>query len=270
MLSLMILPFLACLILTGIHTYLGIHVIRRGVIFVDLALAQMAALGSTIAILAGHDLHDPEAYYYSLGMTFIGALLFSLSRQRREKVPQEAVIGITYAVSAATALIILDRAPGGAEHIRSLLVGNILTVTPQEIAKTAILYSVIGIFHWAYRRPFLTISFDPDRAAADGYSVHWWDFLFYMTFGFVVTSSVALAGVLLVFAFLIVPAVISLMLAEGVRSRLLIGWVLGIIASLLGLSVSVVMDMPTGASIVCAFGFLLFLLTIGSWARIRL
>lgn len=266
----MILPFLACLILTGIHTYLGIHVIRRGVIFVDLALAQMAALGSTIAILAGHDLHDQEAYYYSLGMTFIGALLFSLSRQRREKVPQEAVIGITYVVSAATALIILDRAPGGAEHIRSLLIGNILTVTPGEITNTAILYAIIGIFHWIYRRPFLAISFDPDRTAAEVYSIRWWDFLFYMTFGFVVTSSVALAGVLLVFTFLIVPAVISLMLTEGVRSRLFIGWGTGLFASLLGLSVSVLWDMPTGASIVCAFGFLLFLVTIGSWARNRL
>ncbi len=267
MFSLMILPFLACLILTGIHTYLGIHVIRRGVIFVDLALAQMAALGSTIAILAGHDLHDPEAYYYSLGMTFIGALLFSLSRQKREMVPQEAIIGITYAVSTAAALIILDRAPGGAEHIRSLLVGNILTVTPGEITKTMILYSIVGIFHWIYRRPFLMISFEPDRAEEEGFFVRWWDFLFYMTFGFVVTSSVALAGVLLVFAFLIVPAVISLILAQGIRSRLWIGWGVGLIASLLGLSASVILDMPTGASIVCAFGFFLFFLVIGRLIR---
>ncbi len=265
MLTFLLWPFLACLILTGIHTYLGIHVIRRGVIFVDLALAQMAALGSTLAILSGHDLHDPAAYYYSLGMTFIGAAVFSLSRQRRERIPQEAIIGITYVVSAAAALVFLDRAPGGAEHIRSLLVGNILTVTPGEVVKTAFLYAGVGLFHWLFRRPFFIISFMPEQAAAERYRVRSWDFLFYMTFGLVVTSSVAMAGVLLVFSYLIVPAVTSLMVAEGIGARLWIGWGVGLFSSLLGLSGSVLFDTPTGASIVCAFGVLLLILMLGQW-----
>ncbi|MFQ5580753.1 MAG: metal ABC transporter permease [Nitrospiria bacterium] len=263
MVSLLIWPFIACLILTGIHTYLGIHVVRRGVIFVDLALAQMAALGSTLAILSGHDLHDPEAYYISLGMTFLGAVFFALSRQRREIIPQEAIIGTIYVMSAAASLIVLDQAPGGTEHIRSLLVGNILTVTPKEVIKTALLYTAVGIFHWTFRKPFIMISFDPDQAISKQYRVRSWDLLFYLTFGLVVTSSVALAGVLLVFSFLIVPALISLMLAKNIISRLWIGWGIGLLASLFGLATSVAWDTPTGASIVCAFGLLFFFPAIG-------
>ncbi len=256
MLSFLFWPFIACLILTGIHTYLGIHVIRRGVIFVDLALAQMAALGATTALLFGYDLHDPAAYWASLGMTLIGAAFFSLSRSRDEKIPQEAMIGIVYVVSAAAAVIVLDRAPGGAEHIRGLLVGNILTVTPPQITKTALLYGAVGLFHWCFRKAFLLVSFNPEEALRQGYRLRLWDFFFYAAFGVVVTSSVALAGVLLVFAFLIVPALGSLLLADGITPRLWIGWGIGTAASLLGLSASVLFDLPTGASIACAFGLL--------------
>lgn len=263
MFSFLIWPFFACLILTGIHTYLGIHVIRRGVIFVDLALAQMAALGATAALLFGHDLHDPAAYWASLGMTLIGAAFFSLSRSRDEKIPQEAMIGIVYVVSAAAAVIVLDRAPGGAEHIRGLLVGNILTVTPAQIAKTALLYTVVGLFHWFFREAFLLISFNPDEAVRREYRLRLWDFLFYAAFGVVVTSSVSLAGVLLVFAFLIVPALASFLLAEGIVARLWIGWGIGTAASLLGLAASVTLDLPTGASVVCAFGLILLFLVAG-------
>lgn len=260
MISFLFWPFVVSLILTGIHTYLGIHVVRRGVIFVDLALAQMAALGGTLAILVGHDLHDPAAYWASLGMTFIGALFFSLSRARKERIPQEAIIGIIYAVSAAASIIVLDRAPGGAEHIRSLLVGDILTVTPAQVIKTAILYSGVGLFHWFFRKSFLLVSFHPEEAHRQGYRLRLWDFFFYAAFGVVVTSSVSLAGVLLVFAFLIVPAVASLLLAEEVATRLFIGWGIGIAASLLGIAGSVTFDLPTGASVVCAFGVILVLL----------
>ncbi len=181
-------PFLACLVLTGIHTYLGIHVIRRGVIFVDLALAQMAALGATTALLAGYDLHDQAAYFASLGMALIGAAFFSCSRSRDNKVPQEAIIGIAYVVSAAAAVIILDRAPGGAEHIRGLLVGNILTVTPQQVLHTALLYTGVGLFHWCFREKFLLISFNPNEALRKGINFPLWDFLFYAAFAVVVTS----------------------------------------------------------------------------------
>lgn len=269
MISFLVWPFVVSLILTGIHTYLGIHVIRRGVIFVDLALAQMAALGATGVLLLGYDLHDPAAYWASLGMTFVGAAFLSLTRSRKEKIPQEAIIGITYAVSAAAAILVLDRAPGGAEHIRSLLVGDILTVTPAQVTKTALLYSGVGLFHWFFRKRFLLISFNPEEALRLGYRLRLWDFLFYAAFGVVVTSSVSLAGVLLVFAFLIVPAVASLLFAEGMAPRIWIGWGVGIAASLLGLAASVTFDLPTGASVVCAFGVILpFLILIKLLARV--
>ncbi len=267
MLSLLILPFIACLILTAIHTYLGIHVVRRGVIFVDLALAQLAAFGSTIALLFGFDLHDREAYFISLGMTFLGAAFFSLSRQGREVIPQEAIIGVTYVVSAAASLILLDRVPGGAVHIRSLLVGNILTVSQDEVMKTALLYTLIGIVHWVFRRPMMAISVDPEQAGIEGIHIRAWDFLFYMLFGLVVTSSVALAGILLVFSYLIVPALISLIFTKNIRIRLAIGWGIGFLASLGGLYASVVLDTPTGASIVCVFGLLFFTFFIGSQVK---
>lgn len=265
MLMILGLPFLTCLILTGIHVYLGIHIVRRGVIFVDLTLAQVAALGATIALLIGYDLSDRMAYFISLGFTILGAGIFSLTRQRREKIPQEAIIGIVYVVSAAAAILVLDRAPGGAEHIRSLLVGNILTVTPQDLFGTGLLYAFVGLFHWFFRKPFLTISFMPEEAYGTGRSLYFWDFLFYLSFGLIVTSSVRLAGVLLVFAYLVIPAVGSLLFTESLGRRLALGWAIGGVSSLLGLWASYYFDLPTGAAVVSAFGFILILLFSVRW-----
>jgi zinc/manganese transport system permease protein len=193
----------------------------------------------------------------------VGAVVFSLTRQRREKIPQEAIIGIVYVVSAAAAILVLDRAPGGAEHIRSLLVGDILTVMPKDLAGTGILCALVGLFHWVLRKPFLTITFLPEEFHQKGGSILLWDFLFYLSFGLVVTASVRLAGVLLVFAYLVVPAVVSLLFTEGLGNRLILGWGLGAASSALGLWASYRFDLPTGATIVCAFGFILILTVIG-------
>ncbi|MBI2370468.1 MAG: metal ABC transporter permease [Deltaproteobacteria bacterium] len=202
----MLKPFLACLVIPGIHAYLGIHVISREEIFVDIALAQLAALGATVAFLFGHDLQGAMASLYALGFSFVGAAVFSVTRSREGRVPQEAVIGIVYAISAAAAILVIDRAPQGAEHIKSMLVGSILTVSWPEILSAAGLYLVLGGFHWAFRRPFLQISFSPGEAQARGLHIRLWDFLFYASFGVVVTVSVRMAGVLLVFSYLVVWA----------------------------------------------------------------
>lgn len=260
-------PFLACLVLTGIHAYLGLHVLARGVIFVDLALAQVAALGITVAFLAGHPIQSDAAYWYALAFTVGGALLFAVSRARRPRIPQEAIIGIVYAVGAAVAVLVVDRAPQGSEHIKQLLVGSILTVTPAEVGTLALLYAVIGALHWVIRRPVLEISLDPEGALARGRRIRWWDFLFYVSFGVVVTSSVRIAGVLLVFAYLIVPAAAGALLARSVAGRLLIGWGLGLLASLAGLTASYAWDLPTGATVVTTFGALLALVALGLGAR---
>lgn len=250
-------PFMASLILTGIHAYLGVHVVERGVIFVDLALAQIAALGATVAILAGLDPHGSGAYWLSLAFTFIGAAVFSFARTRRGHIPQEAFIGIAYAVASAAAILAMSKATGETEHLKDMLVGNILAVSRQEVIKTALLYGAIGVFHYIFRRRFLLISTDPEQAEAKGISIRFWDFLFYASFGFVVTSSVAIAGVLLVFCYLIVPSVGAMLFADRVGRRLAIGWTMGTLVSALGVFFSVRGDLPTGATIVCTFGAVL-------------
>jgi zinc/manganese transport system permease protein len=266
MIELMLLPFAACLVLVGIHAYLGIHVVERGVIFVDLALAQIAALGAVCAVLLGFPLHSTQAYFLSLGFTFVGAAIFALTRFRKSDIPQEAIIGIAYVVAAAAAVLILDRIPGEAQHIKEMLVGNILFVDWKHVARIAALYSAVGLFHYLYRDRFILVSCDPDRAARAGVSVRLWDFLFYGTFGFVVTSSVHVAGVLLVFSFLIIPAVCAIMFTKDFGKRLSFAWVAGSLTSLAGLYASGAWDLPTGAAVVCCFG----LLVVGCGAVKRL
>ncbi len=255
-------PFVASLILTGIHAYLGVHVVERGVIFVDLALAQFAALGAVIAILMGMDPHVGASYWISLAFTFLGAAIFSLVRMRHSRIPQEAFIGIAYAVASAAAILAMSKATGETEHLKDMLVGNILAVSWPEVERTALLYGGIGLFHYIFRKNFLTISVHPQEAEAKGLSIRLWDFLFYASFGFVVTSSVAIAGVLLVFCYLIVPSVGAMLFAERIGRRLAIGWTMGTLVSALGVYLSVVLDLPTGATIVCTFGGVLVVMAL--------
>jgi len=257
-------PFAASLILTGIHTYLGVHVVERGVIFVDLSLAQIAALGATFAMLlpfSGGDPHAAGVYWFSLGFTFIGAAVFSLIHHgQKARIPQEAVIGIAYAVASAASILAMSQSTAQGEHLKDMLVGNILAVSWTDVYKTAALYSVVGLFHYINRKRFLMISMDPDRAVREGVSLRLWDFLFYASFGFVVTSSVSIAGVLLVFCYLIVPSVAAMLYAEGIGKRLAIGWSMGTVVSVLGMYFSVQFDLPTGATIVCTFGLVLIVM----------
>ncbi len=250
-------PFLACLILAGIHAYLGLHVIEREVIFVDLALAQIAALGASVALLFGHGLDSAGSYWISLGFTLVGAAVFSLTRFKKQRIPQEAMIGITYAVSSALLVMILSRSGEGDEHIRQTLVGNLLLISPAEVIKIAVIYTGVGAFHYLFRKRFLLISQNPGKAYEEGVRIRFWDFLFYASFGFVVTSSVKIAGVLLVFSFLVVPSACAVLFYEAPKARLFLGWSLGFLASVLGMALSYYWDFPTGASVVCVFGGIL-------------
>lgn len=254
--------FVAGLILTGMLAYLGVHVVERGVIFVDLSLAQIAALGTTIGFLFGYDVHSQTGYLFSLGFTFLGAAVFALSRvHRNTRIPQEAIIGIAYAVAAAASILAMSKATRETEHLKEMLIGNILSVTWGELARTAALYAAIGVFHFVFRKKFLLISLDEGEAERQGLSIRFWDLLFYVSFGFVVTSSVAIAGVLLVFSFLIVPAVSAMLFAERLGARLAIGWSMGAIASAMGVYLSYLLDLPTGATIVTSLGAALLLLS---------
>lgn len=247
--TLLALPFVAALCLVGIHTYFGIQVLRRNVIFVDLALAQTAALGATVAFMLGHPALGAAAYSYSFGFTLLAALLLAFTRAWSGRIPQEALIGVIYVVAAAAALLLIDRAPQGAEHLKQILTGSILTVSWGDLARIAPLYLAVALVHWLLRMNLLA-------TAGSGWR---WEFVFYASFGLVVTSSVSLAGVLLVFSFLIIPASIGVLYAERLSRQLLIGWISGAAASGMGLAASYAWDLPTGATMVCAFGVALAL-----------
>ncbi len=244
-------PFAMCLILAGIHCYLGLHVLARGVIFVDLSLAQVAALGATIAVFLGFDHHSPATYFISLGSTFCAAALFALARRHERIFSQEAIIGIVYALASAAVVLTVDKIAHGAEHIKDLLVGQVLWVTWPDVAKTAAIYGVVSVVHYIFRGPLLAVSF-----GKHGGKTGVWDFLFYALFGVVITSSVSMAGVLQVFAYLIVPAVMGTLLFKTIRARLLFGWILGFVLSGLGLGLSYAWDVPAGALIVVCFASL--------------
>ncbi len=253
----MMYPFLACLILTGIHTYLGQHVIERQVIFVDLSLAQIAALGASIALVMGHELSSPLSYWLSLGFTVVGAVVFAFSRLKKQLIPQEAVIGASYAVSAALLILVLSLADEGDEHIREALIGKLLLVTDMEVLKMFLIYAAIGAFHYIFRKKFFLISKSHEEASKQ-LNVRLWDFLFYVSFGIVVTSSVKVAGVLLVFSFLVIPAACSFIFSKTIKGRLFIGWMIGFLASAAGMAASYTWDLPTAPTVICLLGAVLY------------
>ena len=260
----MLVPFLACLVLSINHVYLGIHVIERKVIFVDLALAQIAALGATYALTLGYDPHFDsfKVSLFSLAFTFVGAGAFAIARMRKEKVPQEAFIGIIYAAASAAAILILSKSATGGEELKHMLVGDLLLVSLPSVAQMALLYGAIGVFHVIFRKKFLAISMNPEQAEASGINIRFWDILFYMSFGVVITKSVAIVGVLLVFSYLVVPAVVAQMWGNTVRGRLLLGWGVAILASLLGIIWSFHSDYPTGPAVVVMLALFLVLSSI--------
>jgi zinc/manganese transport system permease protein len=268
LLSVMKWPMVACLLLPGILVYYGLHIIRREVIFVDLALAQVATLGTCVCLYLGHEADDPHNYLWSLGFTLAGALLFTFTRPTRgARVPQEALIGIIYVVAAAAGILLLSKSPHGKEELQRTLVGDLLTVTDREIWKTAGLYAAIGVVHFLFRKRFLALSFDHDNPVHNLASVRLWDFLFYALFGLIVTSFVQIGGVLMVFSFLIVPAACGTYLARTLGAQLLIGWIVATLASFGGLYASFRLDVPTGAAIVCSLGLVLLGAVIGSHLR---
>lgn len=248
-------PLVACLLLPGILVYYGLHIIKREVIFVDLALAQVATLGTCVCLFLGHDADDPHNFYWSLGFTLAGAALFTFTRpSKHARVPQEALIGIIYVVAAATGILFLSKSPHGKEELQRTLVGDLLTVTDTQIWKTAALYAVIAIVHFVFRKRFIALSYDHERAEQGGMKVRLWDFLFYALFGLIVTSFVQVGGVLMVFSYLIVPAACGTYLVRSLPAQLVVGWLVATLSSVGGLYASFKLDLPTGAAIVCALG----------------
>ncbi len=266
-LSFLAAPFVACLLLVGILGYLGLHVLLREVIFVDLALAQIVAMGAVVAYYFGYEQGTPQSFAISLGAAILGAAIFSFSRVREAEVPQEAIIGISYVVASAATILVADRAPEGAEHIKELLAGTIVWVTWPTVFKVLRISAVVGVAYFLLRRKFHLISEDVDAAFARGMRVRAWDFLFYVLFGLVITVSVEIAGVLMVFAYLVAPAIIALASSRRWSIRIGLAWSLGSLASVLGLLASYRWDLPSGPAIVCVLG--LFLVLFAVWRLLR-
>jgi zinc/manganese transport system permease protein len=266
----MIWPLLACLVLTGIHVYLGVHVIARKVIFVDLALAQIAALGTVIGVLLGYEAGKDltQLYLYSLAFTIFGAFIFSATRMRGEKVPHEAIIGIVYAVTFAATILVLSKSALGPQELDHIIKGELLWVQASTVIKTAVIYSFVGIFHFIFRRQFMAISFDPENAEQNGLNVRFWDFLFYMSFGFVITSSVAIAGVFLVFSYLVIPSVGAMLLSDKLSTRLASGWIGGSIISFIGVKLSWNTGLPTSPLVVCVLAAALLLSAVARYLKL--
>jgi zinc/manganese transport system permease protein len=254
-------PFALCVLMVGMLSYLGIHVIKREIIFVDLALAQIAALGSLIAFLFGIPLNTQASYWFAMALTAVAAAIFALTRTRESRVPQEAIIGLVYAIAAGTAIILIDKAPHGAQHIKDILTGSILWVQWRTVALVALVYCAVGLFHFLFRRRFLLISEDPHAARVQGVNVRLWDFIFYLTFGFVITASVGSAGVLLVFVFLVAPAVMAVLVTNRLFYQLLFGWIAGLIVTAIGLTVSLVGDLSSGPLVIGAYAVALILVS---------
>ena len=271
MVELVSLPIVMGVILTVILAYLGIHIVQREVIFVDLALAQIAALGAAVGVLLGLQSHGIQAYGASLVFVLLGAALFASTKMKEQDVPREAVIGITYAVAAAASVLTFSYAPGAAEKIQDMLLGNILFASARDVGVVLAVSAAVGAFHLIFRRNFLLISQDPDQAAQRGISLALWDFLFYASLGLVVVSAVGGAGILLVFSYLIIPAVCAMLLRRSMGARIALAWGLGTLATFLGIYLSVALDLPTGATMVCTFaGVLVVVAVIRAVGRLRL
>ncbi len=253
MLDLMIPPIVAALIILSIHAYLGLHVIGREVIFVDLAFAQIAALGSTVALLMGIELGTTPSLLFALGFTLLGALLFSVTRLEKSAVPQEAIIGISYVLASAAVILIAGLTAEGAEHLRETMTGTLIWVGWGDIWRLAGVYAVLGVFHFVMRKRFLRVTFDPENTD----KVKMWDFLFYVSFGIMISFSVEIAGVLMVFSALVIPAVIAFLYTSRFGRALLIAWGAGMVAVVGGIGTSFYLDIATGPLLVCAFGVVL-------------
>ena len=251
--------FAACVVIAAIHVYLGMHILAREIIFIDLSLAQLAALGATVGIVLGAEESGAVAHVLAFAFAAVGAALFAFMRKARHHVSQEAIIGIAYAVASAVMILVVSRSPHGAEHIEHALVGSLLATTWADVLRTLLIYAVIGVIHRAFAARFIQMSWQPEQAEAQVARLGWWEFGFYLLFAVVITVSVEIVGVLLAFSFLIVPAVVTQLFSSNIRTRLTMGWGVALLASLLGLAASWQWDLPTGATIVAAFGVLLLI-----------
>lgn len=272
-LSFMAPAIVMCIILTAICGYIGIHVVMREVIFIDIALAQIAALGTSFALFWGFEHSDPAALVISLAFTLLSAFMLSGVRRLSSVVPQEAFIGILYATGSAAVLLAGDRLPHGSEYVHDLMCGHLLWVSWGEVGIYSIVFIALGVIFFFIHKKLLEVSTITKANGKNGSKAKhlvFWDFIFYSLLGILVTFAVKVAGVLLVFGFLIVPAVIGTLLSKSFLNRLLIGWGFGVVISLFGSYFSYILDFPTGATVVVTLGLSLFLVALVKGIQMKL
>ncbi|OGV61913.1 MAG: hypothetical protein A2283_18510 [Lentisphaerae bacterium RIFOXYA12_FULL_48_11] len=260
------LPLLACVLLCLILGYLGLHVLKREVIFIDIAVAQIAALGALMAhIFIGVAPDSIPALLSGMGATLFAAFFFALTRNKASQIPIEAVIGITYALSASAALFLIGKGTGGHTHVQEMLSGGLLWVKTSELLWTSAVFAFVGACFGLFRKPFRRISDGYEDAVAAGMHVIVWDFLFYSLCGIVITLSVKLAGIVVTFCFLIIPATTSAIISTRWGIRLLIAWLAGIASSAAGLLFSQRMDFSAGVCVALFLGITLFACAVWKW-----
>lgn len=252
----------ASIFISGILAYLGIHVILRKIIFVDLALAQIAALGTIVAFFYKFKPETIQSHLFSFLFTILGAFLFAITKTKKEELPQEAIIGLTFAASSAASILVAEKAPEGAEHIKEILAGTLVWITWKGVAKIIIACLIVGIIHFIFRKKFISLTINQFSNNKLLSANALWDFFFYLIFGLMITSIVNIAGILMIFSYLVAPALIGIMLSNNWLYRFLIGWFSSILGSLIGVWISYVYDFPTGPSIVVVLSFLLLLARI--------
>ncbi len=258
-------PFLGCLAIVAIVGYMGLHVLKREVVFIDIALAQMAAVGVIVPHLLFHAHHDsPLTFIFPLVFTTAAAAFYAFARSRVVQIPLEATIGVSYAIASGAALFLIGVQPGGHVHVKQMLIGSILWTTGSDVAWCAAVFSVVGLLFYLMRKPFTRISDDYEAAVRAGMKVVGWDFLFYALLGIVIILAVRIAGVVIVFCFLIIPATTSAIFSSKWRIRLLLTWLFGAVASLLGLVFAYCLDFSLGPSVALFSGLVLVVCGLAS------
>lgn len=255
-------PALGCMVMTLIFTYFGIHVLRRGIVFIDLSMAQLAALGTTVAFAMNVEEHSYGSILFSMGFVFLGALFFTLARYIAPRISQEAVIGIIYVLAASLAVIVADRSPRAAEHIQHTLNGSILWITWGGVLKLFTAFVILGGFLWISRKSFYKCSTQSNSPEPYTRNQALWDFIFYLMLGLAIVACIETAGIFLIFTLLIIPAACGIQMFDSLGKQWVTGIALGILVSWVGLAISFAYDLPTGSTLVCAFG-ISFITTLG-------
>ncbi len=250
MLSILLIPFTGCVLLILLHTYFGVHVLERGIIFVDLTLAQFISVGAAAAIYLGS---EQSQSIYAIAFAIIGALILSLSKKISKIVYIEAFIGVLYIFSFAASILLLDRTPHGYEELKNILNGNILWITGRDLLAMFTLYTIIGLFQFVFRKKFLALS----KGKEDSFL---WEFLFFLSFALMLVNSIKIAGILQVFSFLIIPALIGKTLTREPSGILIRGWIAGILASIAGITISYKFDISTSSLIVAFLSLTFFVI----------